>query len=133
MNTQKLDVNAILTASIEDQVKITKAAEAAREAFKATQKLNAVKTKAANQVVSTIQKETAKALQNAEKAQQEAYKKTLCELGLSAEAYPLESALLVADQRVAAPVLGFFGKIGKVSAIAGKYIGGKVKAGYTAK
>lgn len=128
--TSNLDATAIINASVEDQIKIQKAAEAAKAAFQATQKLNAVKTKAANQVVSTIQKQTAQALQDAKKAQEEAYKKTLCDLGLSSEAYPMETALLVADQKIAKPVLGLFGKLGKIGANVGKYIGGSVKAGY---
>jgi hypothetical protein len=130
MDNKNLDVNAILSASIEDQVKIAKAAEAAREAYKATTKLNSVKTKAANTVVSTIQKQTAKGLEDARKAQEDAYKATLVSLGLTAEAYPMESALIVADQKIAAPVLGLFGKIGKLGAGIGKYVGGHVKAGY---
>lgn len=126
----QLDLSSVINASVEDQIKIQKAAEAAKAAFQATQKLNSAKMRAANQVVSTIQKQTAKALDDAKKAQEEAYKKTLCDLGLSAEAYPMETALLVADQKLAKPVLGLFGKLGKIAATAGNYVKEGVKAGY---
>jgi hypothetical protein len=134
MNTSKLDVTSILSASIEDQMKIDKAATAAREAFKSATKLISIEAKAASTVVSTIQKTTAQAaskkLADAKKLQEETYKTTLVSLGLTAEAYPMETALIVADQKIAAPVLGLFGKIGKLGAGIGKYVGGHVKNGY---
>jgi len=134
MTNSKLDVNSILSASIEDQLKINKAAEAAREAFKNATKLISIEAKAASTVVSTIQKTAsaaaAKKLADANKLKEETYKATLVSLGLTTEAYPMESALIVADQKIAAPVFGFFGKIGKLGAAAGKYVGNHVKAGY---
>lgn len=132
-NTNQLDVSAIINASVADQVKIQQAVEAAKKAHKDATLLNAIKTKAANTVVSTIQKQTSQALVDAKKLQEDAYKKTLVELGLSAEAYPLESAMIVADQKVAKPVLGFLGKVGRLGANIGNYVKNGVKEGYNAK
>jgi hypothetical protein len=129
-NNQTVDISAIVNASVEDQVKIAKAAQAARDAYTATVKMNSVKQKAAAQTVSMIQKQTAKSLADAKAAQEKAYRETLVSLGLTAEAYPLETALVAADQKVAKPVLGVFGKIGKLGANIGKYVAGHVKAGY---
>jgi N-acetyl-beta-hexosaminidase len=132
MANATLDLNAIINASVADQAKVMAAVKAARDAKKAAEEHNALKTRAANQVVSTIQKETAKVLKNAAEIEKEAYQKAMVDAGLTVEAYPLESALLFADQSILTPALQTVGKIGKGFSAFGNFVKSRVVAGYKA-
>lgn len=129
-STSITDFTAILNASVEEQVKIQKAVANAKKALDEANLFNAARKQAANVLVSKIQADLNKQLVDAQKMQQEAYEKSMVELGMSAQVYPLETAALAIDQKVFTPVLKATGKVGKFFAGVGQYIGSRTAAGF---
>jgi hypothetical protein len=127
-----IDLSSIINAQIEERVKIGKAVEAAKKAKAQDDERFMLEDKAAADLVSKIQKDHAEKTKQRKDIRKEVYERTLCELGLSAQVYPLETALLAADTKVLQPALGTVGKaVGTVTVI-GKGICSRFMNGFKA-
>ena len=117
---------SFLQATVEEQSKIRTAVEVAKKAKDQAIKDNAFASVVTNKAVSKLHKDLATKIKDAKKASEEAYKQSLCQYGMDAKAYPLETAVIAVDEKVATPVLSTVGK--GVRGIVGgaKYIANRV-------
>jgi 3-methyladenine DNA glycosylase Tag len=111
-NTNSIvDFSAILNASVENQVKIQTAVTNAKKALELGNQHNAARKAAASELVSKIQSDLNKQLVDTQKAQKEAYEQSLCAVGLSAQVYPMQTAMKAADDKILTPALASVGTV----------------------
>jgi hypothetical protein len=130
MSAQSLDLQSIVQAQTNERIKIAKAVEIANKAAEEAKSTNALMASVANDLVSKIQADLQKKLRDTRKAAEEAYEKEMVALGLSSKVYPLETALLAADQKVLTPALENVGKVGGVVANVGVGVFNRMKNGF---
>jgi hypothetical protein len=122
----------MVSAQVEERIKIAKAVEAANKKMRDAQSHNELLSKAAADMVSKVQKDLHQRLIDTKKAQIEAYETEMCSLGLSAQVYPLETALMATDQKLLTPAIATAGVVvGQVSNL-GKGLWNRFKKGYDA-
>jgi hypothetical protein len=123
----------MINESLENRNKIEKAIKVARDAHTAAIERNRIARKAADDLVSQIQKTLNAQLVDEAKASTEAYNKKMEELGLSSQVYPLETAIAAIDQKAITPVIATVGTGTKKIVNLAHGIGSRFMAGFATK
>jgi hypothetical protein len=107
-------LDTLINSRLEERQNVQKALETANAALKNAQLLNKARKEIVNEQVSKLQSELNTKIKEELQIQKSVYDKTLCELGMSPNIFPLETAIVAADKKVLTPALESIGKVGRV-------------------
>jgi hypothetical protein len=139
MKSTQLDLNGIFASVVEaaqqdaeNAVKLAKAVDEARKAHKAAIDHNEEQSRLANIAVSRIQSELNRVMIDARKAEKEQYEKTMKDLGMNTELFPLETVETILDKKLLTPAVSSVGAVaGKIANIS-KGISSRFMSGFKA-